>query len=76
MVSATHSSSGFNLSLTPRGWQEVEDLTRRKSSPQHPAFVAMWFGETEAEKREMMTLYEEGIAPAVRAAGYRVRFLP
>lgn len=65
-------TGGANMTLTARGWQQVDELTRLRVSPEHPVFVAMWFGKEEAEKREMMALYENGIAPGVRKAGYRV----
>ena len=53
--------------------------TRSKSaSPLNKVFVAMWFGGVKGEKatdrsvEEMKIVYTDGIAPAVRRAGYDV----
>jgi len=59
--------------VTPNGWQRFEALTRGGGSIERPVFVAMWFGNTgDKSTTEMRELYELGIRPAVRDAGYRV----
>lgn len=51
--------------LTAAGWNRVADLERATAGQKsRQAFVAMWFG---AEVREA---YEQGIKPAIEAAGY------
>ena len=50
------------LWVTPKGFAHHEEL--RKSVDSSRAFVAMWFG------KDMDAVYDEAIAPAVRAAGY------
>jgi len=49
--------------LTPKGWERVRELvtTERRSNQ---AFVAMWFDP------EMDPVYNEGLAPGLRDAGY------
>lgn len=49
--------------LTSAGWDYLEGLTR-SGAESNQAFVAMWFD------REMAEAYEEGLAPAIRDAGY------
>ena len=50
--------------FTPKGWAYLESL--RQANPESKkAFVAMWF-ETEMEK-----IYDEFIAKAIKAAGYK-----
>jgi hypothetical protein len=51
------------ISLTPAGWDRVEQLTTRAVVASQ-AFVAMWFNDATH------AAYENGIAPAIRAAGY------
>ena len=64
--------------LTPGGWDRFDELTRRASSPEHPVFVAMWYGVDDIEepndmsKEQMTRVYMEGIRPAVERAGYHV----
>lgn len=54
----------FAGSLTARGWERVEQL--RGPNPQSAqGFVAMWFDDT------MTQVYDEALAPAIEAAGYR-----
>jgi len=72
LVLISYENEDIDLTLTVEGWQQVDELTRFKSSPEHPVFVAMWFGKSEAESREMFDVYEKGISPGVRVAGYRV----
>jgi hypothetical protein len=51
------------LWILPSGWQRLEELD--KEGPElTQGFVAMCFGE------EMERLYDEALAPAIRAAGY------
>jgi len=59
--------------LTPAGWARIEELQRGRSSPQKPAFVAMWFGDNErAETTAFMAdVYEQHLKPAIEKAGYR-----
>lgn len=57
--------------LTSRGWERFAELERQTSSPEHPVFVAMWYGD-ESTSREMDALYEKAIEPALRDAGYHV----
>jgi hypothetical protein len=49
--------------LSPAGFQRLEEL-ETGGAPTTQAFVAMWFAD------ELMSAYEHGIAPAIRAAGY------
>jgi len=57
--------SGTNdgLSLTMSGWERLEDI-RRAGRASSRVFVAMWFDKSTDD------LYDNGIAPAVRDAGY------
>jgi hypothetical protein len=52
------------IGLSPKGWNRVEELTRRQGAGSQ-AFVAMSFDA------EMEAVYHDAIAPAVQAAGYR-----
>lgn len=52
-----------DIALTVDGWNFLEQLNQAHSSSDQ-AFVAMWFGP------EVSSAYEEGIAPAIRDAGY------
>ncbi|WIY53927.1 hypothetical protein O9Z70_05170 [Devosia sp. YIM 151766] len=51
------------LALTIEGWQYLQQLDNAGVSSDQ-AFVAMWFGP------EITSAYNEGIAPAIRDAGY------
>lgn len=51
------------LAVTGKGWTRVEELSRGATSYTQ-AFVAMSFDET------LIDVYREGIAPAIRDAGY------
>jgi nucleoside 2-deoxyribosyltransferase len=51
------------LTVTGKGWSRVEELSRGSASYTQ-AFVAMSFDET------LVDVYHEGIAPAIRDAGY------
>lgn len=65
----------FRLVLTPKGWERFEGL-RAQDAPENDVFVAMWYGTDEKKanndysKAEMKRVYDEGIEPAVRRAGY------
>lgn len=54
----------WEIGLTLRGWQRVEELGTRAIDPMQ-AFVAMWFHPTTD------AAYREGIAPAITDAGYK-----
>lgn len=56
--------------LTPKGWARFHELTRGKSSPENPVFVAMWFGGDE-KSEEMTKVFSEGLQAAIEEAGYR-----
>lgn len=64
------SSAGTDVAVSAEGWDHFERLTQGMGSPTNPAFVAMWFGDKDT-KSEMDQLYLEGIAPAIKEAGYR-----
>jgi hypothetical protein len=49
--------------LTPAGFARLEEVARRRPSTRN-VFVAMWFDQS------MVAAFEEGIAPALTAAGY------
>lgn len=51
------------LALAIEGWQYLQQLDNAGASSDQ-AFVAMWFGP------EVSSAYEDGIAPAIRDAGY------
>jgi hypothetical protein len=51
------------IMLTIDGWNELEQLNRTNPASDQ-AFVAMWFGP------EVSSAFEDGIAPAIRDAGY------
>jgi len=57
-------ADSFDLTLTVKGWQYLEELSRLSSSSDQ-GFVAMWFDAG------MQSAYQEGIAAAIQAAGYR-----
>ena len=50
--------------LTPEGWIRYELLTARATDSTQ-GFVAMWFND------DVKAAYDDGIAPAIRAAGYK-----
>lgn len=52
-----------HVTLTLQGWRHASALRSTKRDSWQ-AFVAMWFAE------ELMPAYREGIAPALRSAGY------
>lgn len=52
-----------NISLTIDGWRHLEDMDRSYPTS-NQAFVAMWFGP------DVSSAYVNGIAPAIRDAGY------
>ena len=54
---------GNLVSLTVQGWERLEDI-RRSGRSSSLVFVAMYFHESTK------ALYEDGIKPAVREAGY------
>jgi hypothetical protein len=56
--------------LTVEGWDRYSELTAQSGDPQHPVFVAMWFGGAE-KKAEMDKLFLDGIQPAVGEAGFQ-----
>ncbi|MDQ0562299.1 hypothetical protein QO004_004104 [Rhizobium mesoamericanum] len=56
-------SDGYGLRLTFDGFSRLDELNA-KSSSSSQAFVAMWFGS------EVAAAYNEGIAPAIKDAGY------
>jgi nucleoside 2-deoxyribosyltransferase len=58
------------LTLTADGWERFQQLTRGASTPENPAFVAMWFGD-EDQRADMNEAYERGIHAAIGLAGYR-----
>jgi hypothetical protein len=60
----------YRWRLTVKGWDRYAELTSESSDPQHPVFVAMWFGGAE-KKEEMDELFLNGIQPAISDAGYR-----
>ena len=70
-VTVSINSGGGLVRLSPRGWQEFAAFEKGTSSEDNPVFVAMWYGDEDTEA-EMTELYEQGIAPAVKDAGYRV----
>jgi hypothetical protein len=49
--------------LTVKGWERLEE-TKQAGRQSSFAFVAMWFHES------VRSLYDDGIEPAIRAAGY------
>ena len=54
---------GLEIGLTAPGFEAIDSL-KSAGAETKQAFVAMWFGP------EMLPVYDEGIAPAVRDAGY------
>ena len=52
------------IALTVEGWRYLEER-RQVGSASDQGFVAMWFTE------DMFKVYDQGIAPAIRAAGFR-----
>lgn len=63
-------SGMFVCILKAKGWHRYSELTRESSSPENPAFVAMWFGG-EDHTQEMNELFAESIKPAIRKAGFK-----
>jgi hypothetical protein len=58
------STWAHNLKLTPEGWKRIQPVTQIGGVPGQ-CFVAMWFAD------ETRSAYDEGIEPAVRAAGFK-----
>jgi hypothetical protein len=64
LISVNTDARGSTLSLTPKGWERVDELQRH--SPQGTAaFVAMWFDEKHRPA------FDDGIGPALDACGYQ-----
>lgn len=59
-------SKGDALTILPAGWARIEELAST-SQASSQGFVAMWF------EPEIDFLYENALAPAIRAAGYAPR---
>ena len=72
-----HTPNLQTIQVSPAGWQRFDELKRGGSDDRNPVFVAMWFGrdrDDDADRTsEMKRLYDEGIAPAVRAVGFKVK---
>ncbi|HUU98399.1 MAG TPA: hypothetical protein VM487_21915 [Phycisphaerae bacterium] len=62
-----------SVEVTPAGWARIEELERTRSSPERPAFVAIWFGDDAQEETTafMSEVFEDYIKPAIEKAGYR-----
>jgi len=60
------------LCITPKGWARFDELARGKTSQNNPVFVAMWFGGKQ-KQTEMTKLWQNGIRPAVKCSGYKVK---
>ena len=58
-----HSDNTIPVTVTIDGYSRIGDLETKIDSAQ--AFVAMWFSD------EMQKMYEEGIIPAIKDAGYK-----
>ena len=54
------------LLVTSKGFSH----NARKTVDTSRAFVAMWFGGNDGEKRDMNAVYDKAIAPAIHDAGY------
>ena len=54
------------LLVTSKGFSH----NARKTVDTSRAFVAMWFGGNDGERRDMDAVYDKAIAPAIRDAGY------
>ena len=55
----------IGLHIAPEGWRQIEKWRGRYSlADSKQAFVAMWFAD------EMKPVYDDGIAPAVKDAGF------
>lgn len=65
LITVTGTYGHCNVVLTVDGFEHIASSRRAADSDQ--AFVAMWFDDSTND------LYEHGIEPAVRAAGYRPR---
>ena len=74
-VDGSRAAPRLSVKLTPKGWERIEMLAR-KNAAQNDVFVAMWFGtdekkaENDLTEAEMNRVYDVGIEPAVRRAGY------
>jgi nucleoside 2-deoxyribosyltransferase len=53
----------LGIILTPKGWEEV-DAIEKPAALREKAFVAMWFSD------EVKAAYDNGIAQAIKDAGY------
>jgi nucleoside 2-deoxyribosyltransferase len=59
-------TGGVDYSISPAGWARLDALSQ-KSAASKQAFVAMWFAG------EMDAFYQQGIKPAIEAAGFVCR---
>ncbi len=59
--------------VTPAGWARIEGIETIRSSPERPAFVAMWFGHDKRSETTafMSDVFENHIKPAIKTAGYK-----
>jgi len=51
------------ITIEAKGWQAIEELTRKSAGSSTQAFVAMWFHESTQE------IYEKAIRPAIEKSG-------
>lgn len=66
------SCSPASLLITPAGWERIEELNRGRTSPENPAFVAMWFGNDEKDETPaFMDDVFKVVERAALRAGYR-----
>lgn len=73
LITASLFGTGGSVVVTAEGWARIDELTRKKTKPENPVFVAMWFGDPKQKGsvEEMMQVFSDGIEAGVTAAGYR-----
>lgn len=65
---------GWKFRISPAGWRQYDEIVKGIADITNPVFVAMWFGKKGEVNRtaEMTGLYQNTIARASQAAGWRV----
>jgi hypothetical protein len=61
-----NSGKGWKISITPDGWQRIEELSKPDSNSSQ-CFVAMWFDDT------MQDIYNNYIKKSIEESGYTSR---
>ena len=68
----SHTSSGWNLTITPEGHEHYYEMKHGRANSKNPVFVATWFGGKDRTV-EMNKLFDNHLKVAINRAGYKAR---